>query len=524
MSRTPTVIVYLRLSRDTGTMTLETQRRMCDAFAADRGWRVLGVFEDVDVSGAARLEDRPGMSGVLGALSGADYVLAAKQDRYARSVLEFARLSEAAKAAGVTLLTADGHLSPDSSPFLAQVMAAFAEQERETIRTRIQGNKNTLREVGSWLGGLAPYGYKIVRRDKGAYLEIDPEAAAIVRECADRLVRHGATLSSLARDLNERGILPPADHARKRDGRETRGTRWSMTTLRDVLISPAARGFLCKAPEGKPRTALHLVPVLGTDGEPHRVGPELLDADTWTTVRHVVESRSVGRGSTRAGRALLLHVAYCAECDAPMYRQRRTVKGKDYSTYVCTKGVGEHGEHDSNIVQAAGLEDQVEEAFLRAFGRMHLMTEAVTGGRDVAREIRETEEALDNLTGNLAALPAGGRASQTVVAQIAALERKLTTLQEEAEKPLTRAWIQEEKTLGDEWKARDTVGRNTLLRDVGAIVTVSPLARTAERRFTRDRSEVVFAGPAWYREDPEAAELAAIANAEEGDESRGPRH
>ncbi|GAB4006702.1 recombinase family protein [Nocardioides ultimimeridianus] len=519
--RVPTVIIYLRLSRDSDSSTsIAAQRRRCMAYAKARGWRVLFVSdEDVDVSGAKRLEDRPGMARVLAALPSADYVLAWKLDRYARSVLEFSRLMHAAEEARTSLVTEDGTLSPETSKLVVQVLSAFAEYERDMIKARIAGNKEHLREVGSWLGGAAPYGYKIVRRGRGAYLDLDPESAAVARECADRLIHHGATLAGLARELDERGILPPADHARKRDGRPVRGTKWSPTTLRDVLISPVARGYLVKADPNKPRTALHLVPVLDADGTPHRVGPELLDSATWAAVRDVIESRSVGRGSSRAGRAMLLHVASCALCDGPMYRQTRAVNGVDYSTYVCPNGIGKHGSHESNIVQSAGLEAQVEDAFLRAFGRTVLMSPAITEGRDVGREIRETEEALDNLAGNLAALPPGGRSAQTVTGQITALEARLENLQREAEVPTRREWISDGTTVAEEWRSRDTIGRNTLLRDFGTRVAVTPLPRSAERRFTRDRSEVTFDGPAWFREDPALAELEAIARVEDGTSS-----
>ncbi|MFF1898603.1 recombinase family protein [Streptomyces sp. NPDC058206] len=508
----PTCIIYVRLSRDSDASTsVDVQTAACEAYAAQRGWRVLFVAEDVDVSGASRLEDRTGMGRVLDALTGADYVVAAKLDRYARSVLEFSRLLKVAEDSGATLVTADGTLSPDTAKLIVHVLSAFAEYERDMIKARINASKTHLRSVGRWLGGAAPYGYRLIKRDGGTFLDIDPEAAAIVRDCAEQLTTHGASLTGLTHSLNERGIASPADHARKRDGRKTRGTKWSTTTLRDVLITPAARGFLVQAAPGKVRSALTLIPVLDEHGEPHQIGPELLDADTWTTVREVIERRAVGRGSTRTGKSLLLHVADCSECAGWMYHQKRVVKGKDYSTYLCGNGVGKTGQHVSNIVQASGLDEQVKAEFLKRFGFFQLMAEVATGGRDVSREIRETEEALDNLTGNLSSLPAGGRAAMAVIGQIASLETKLDTLRQEEAIPDRAEWQPTGKTVADEWHSRTTEGRNALLRDFGARVTVTPLPRTAERRFTEARAAVTFDGPAWFQDDPAAAELAGIA-------------
>ncbi|MFD0033700.1 recombinase family protein [Streptomyces sp. NPDC127172] len=510
--RVPTVIIYVRLSRDSDASTsIASQTAACQAYAESRGWRVLFVADDVDVSGASKLESREGMSKVLDALHSADYVLAAKLDRYARSVLEFALLSELATNGGAVLVTADGTLGPDTSRLMTNILAAFAEHERDTIKARINASKAHLRSVGRWLGGAAPYGYRLIKRDGGTYLDLDPVAAAIVRDCADKLLHHGASLTGLVRELNDSGTPSPADHARRRNGRKERGTKWSTSTLRDVLITPAVRGWLVQAAPGKPRTALNLAPVLDASGEPHQVGPELLDAETFTSIRAALDARAKGRGSDRTGKALLLHVVRCAVCSGPMYHQRRNVDGADYSTYLCKEGVGRHVEHPSNIVQARGLEAQMEAEFLERFGFFGLMHMVKTSGRDVARELRETDEALDNLAGNLVALPPGGRAAQAVIGQIESLEAKRATLMSEASTPVRTEWVDSGRTVAGEWEARTTEGRNAMLREFGAAVAVTPLARTAERRFTTDRAAVSFDGPEWVRDaDPYEARMVEI--------------
>ncbi|WP_180685334.1 recombinase family protein [Streptomyces gossypiisoli] len=508
--RQPTCVIYVRLSRDSDSSTsVASQTAACEEYAARNGWRVLFVAEDVDVSGASKLEDRPGMSRVLDALSSADYVLAVKVDRYARSTLEFSRLLKKAEGSGTTLVTEDGVLGINGSRFMANNLANFAEYERDMIQTRILASKERLRTEGRWLGGAAPYGYRIIQRDGGKYLAIDETAAAVLRDVADRLINKGATLSGIARDLNAK-CLAPADHARKRDGRPIRGAKWSTTTLRDVLITPAVRGWLCQAPADKPRCAANLVPVLDAKGEPQRVGPELLDAATHDTVRALLNSRAVGRGSKRTGRALLLHIAQCSECGGPLYHQKRVTKGRDYSTYLCQTGVGKHSAHASNVVNAAGLEQQAEAEFLKRFGFFGWLRKVTHAGRDVQREVRETETAIDNLSDNLAALPAEGRAAQRVRGQIAELETKLVTLQAASEAPRTE-WAPTGRSIADEWAQRDSDGRRTMLADFGATVVVKPLQAGAERRYSASRASVEFHGPAWWRDDPAAAELASLA-------------
>jgi DNA invertase Pin-like site-specific DNA recombinase len=507
----PCVIIYVRLSREHETSTsIASQTAACRAYAEARGWEVILVAEDVDVSGATRLEDREGMAKVLEAMSGADYILAAKLDRYARSVLEFSRLLNMTDDSGAVLVTADGTLGPETSRLIVHVLSAFAEYERDMIRTRVANSKAHLRNIGRWLGGAAPYGYRIVRRDGGAYLDIDPESSVIVRECARRILEDGASLTSLMYDLTERGVPSPADHARQRDGNKPRGTKWSTSSLRQILTSYAVRGWMLQAaPDGK-RKARHLLPVLDENGEPRKIGPELLDPETHEAVMAKLAARSLGAGVKRSSKSVLLHVATCSICGNWMYHQRRTERGKDFSLYICRTGA-KRGGHKGNAINVAGVDHLVESEFLRVVGKFELMREVATGGRDVSRELRETARSIDQLAGNLASLAPGGRAATAVLAQIAALEAKHAELEAQNAAPVGNHYVSTGRTMNEEWARRDATGRNALLREFGVAVTVSPYVPGTPRRFDPDRVRVDIAGPAWWRENPAAASLADAA-------------
>jgi hypothetical protein len=378
------------------------------------------------------------------------------------------------------------------------------------IQSRITDSKAYFRQRGNHLGGVAPYGYSVSGPINNKRWTIDEPAAAIIRECADRLTNHGGSLTALARELNERGVLPPADHARIRDGREARGQRWHSTTLRDVLYTPAVRGWAVQATPGTRRSALTNQPVLDAEGNPLSAGPAILDAETWSAVRAIVDGKAVGRGAPRAGKSLLLHLAVCSECDGPMYRQRREVSGKDYSTYVCPNGVGKHGTHRPNVVTAHYLESLVSADYLKRFGSFALKRWQEADGSAVL-QLSEINGQLDNLTGNLANLPAGGRAAQRVTAQITALEQRATELEAEAQHAVGR-WVDAGGTVADAWAQRDTDGRRSLLSDLGARVVVRPATPGAPKRFDPERADVSFAGPAWMRgADPFAVRLAEVA-------------
>ncbi|MGW1616285.1 recombinase family protein [Streptomyces sp. NPDC002285] len=510
----PTVVIYDRLSRLFAEEATDHRIAACRAYAEQRGWKVVHVATDTNVSGASKLEDRPGMRDVLAWLPRADYVLAAKLDRFARSVLEFQRLLDAAKATKATVVTADGVVSPENASIIINVLAAFAEYERDMIKDRITASKAHFRQQGNHLGGLAPYGYSVSGPVNAKRWVIDEPAAAVLRDCADRLVNHGATLTGLTRELNDRGVLPPAEHARQRDGRKLRGGAWHTTTLRDTLYTPAVRGWAVQATPGVKRSALTNQPVLDAEGTPVSAGPAILDAETWSAVRAVLDGKAKGRGAPRTGKALLLHVAECSECEGPKYRQRRDVQGVDYSTYVCRAGVGKHGIHKPNVITARYLDQLVTDDFLKRYGSFALMRWQEADGSAVL-QLAEVNGQLDNLAGNLANLPAGGRAAQRVTAQITALEERAAFLEAEAAHAVGR-WVDAGGTVADAWAARDTDGRRSLLNDLGARVIVRPATPGAPKRFDPSRVSVTYTGPAWWRDQhPEDAVAEAIALEEE---------
>ncbi|WP_395295414.1 recombinase family protein [Kitasatospora hibisci] len=509
----PTVVIYDRLSRLFAEEAPDHRINACKAYAEQRGWQVIHIATDTNVSGATKLEDRPGMREVLSWLPRADYVLAAKLDRYARSVLEFQRLLKAADSTHATVVTADGVVSPENASIIINVLAAFAEYERDMITARIQASKDHFRSRGNHLGGLAPYGYAVDGPVNNKRWTIDETAASIIRECAEQLTQHGASLAGLTRNLNERGILPPADHARQRDGRKVRGQVWHTTTLRDVLYTPAVRGWLVQAVPGEKRGALTNQPVLDAEGRPLSAGPALLDAETWSAVRGILDEKAKGRGVRRSGKALLLHVAPCSECDGPMYRQRREARGKDYTTYVCRKGVGKHGIHRPNVIVAAPVEAMVTAEFLKRFGRLKLMRWTEPDGSAVL-QLSEVTTQIERLAGNLVHLEPGGAAARIAVTQLNALERRQAELRTEAEQAEGR-WVDAGRTVKTEWEQRDEEGRRGLLIDLGARVVISPPAPGAPKRFDPSRVSIDFEGPAWMRDaDPATAELAAIARDE----------
>jgi len=484
----PTAVIYVRLSRDRDESTsVESQRALCEEYAARMGWRVIAVFEDIDVSGATRLEDRPGMSRVLDLLTTRQvhYVLAWKLDRFARSMIEFGRFMAALSFAGAEGITTDGVLSPGGSGTVGKIMAAVAEIERDMIVARVVTAKDRLRKQGRWPGGKAPYGYRIVKRNGGAYLDIDPETGPRVREMVRRVIA-GTRIETLVNELNTTGVLAPSAYARVQQGRPPESPRtgklpkWTATVLKDLLMSPTLTGTLMHdpRPQNEKRDAngrrikaraADLRPVLDADGRVVKVGPPLISEADHIRVREVLESRSVPMGA-RATDTLLLHIAYCAGCGGPLYANAR--KDRPSNAYRCTN---RHCTARAFIGDTI-IEPYVASTVLAAIGEYRPMVKAAEIA-DVSAEIARDRAAIRSLSEALATLPAGSPAWQGVMAQLTATNQRLTRLEKQQERAGEATWVPAQTTWAEDWHAApDDSARRALLRMAGVRVTVRKAA------------------------------------------------
>lgn len=135
-----TVYGYLRVSTEEQARTgygLDAQRNAIEQEAGRRGWQVTYVADD-GVSASIPPSERPALGPLLKNMRPGDTLCCAKLDRIARSTLDFAQLMEQAKAEGWTLipLNLGVDLDTPTGKFFADIMAAFAELERELIRAR----------------------------------------------------------------------------------------------------------------------------------------------------------------------------------------------------------------------------------------------------------------------------------------------------------------------------------------------------------------------------------------------------
>lgn len=92
-------------------------------------------------------------------------VIVYKLDRFSRSVLDFSNTWEILSKNHVEFISVNEKFDT-STPIgkaMLFIIIVFAQMERETIVERVTDNYYQRAELGSWMGGPAPYGFRIGR-------------------------------------------------------------------------------------------------------------------------------------------------------------------------------------------------------------------------------------------------------------------------------------------------------------------------------------------------------------------------
>jgi site-specific DNA recombinase len=153
------ILAALRLSRDTDESTsIERQREQVRAWARSRdSASVVGEAVDSDVSGTVPAMEREGLGPYLREplASTWEVLVVSKLDRLTRNVADFMAVVDWANQHGkvIVSLVESFDLGTPYGRFVATIMAAFAEMERERIRERCRESYARLRGTGRGAAG-----------------------------------------------------------------------------------------------------------------------------------------------------------------------------------------------------------------------------------------------------------------------------------------------------------------------------------------------------------------------------------
>jgi site-specific DNA recombinase len=250
------------------------------------------------------------------------------------------------QAAGVSLRSATEPIdtSNPSGRLIFQMLASFAEYERETIRERTRAGLHRAFRSGRHFGA-APYGY---RADDRGFLQVVPEEAEIVREIIEN-VAEGSTLYEQAKRLNDLGISTPGWRYGSRAKRA--GSRlWSVTTVSNIVRQSAYSGVHRVKANGGKDVIEQAVPAVIEPGIQERAVTTLKQNKRYP-------DRKIDRDYLLSG------LIRCAHCGGAVTGHPTSSRGKQYHYYVCHAGRTESTNigdpHETPYVNAVWLEGLV---------------------------------------------------------------------------------------------------------------------------------------------------------------------
>ena len=311
--------IYTRKSSEEGLEqefnSLHAQREACEAFIASQrseGWvLVRDQYDDGGISGGTL--DRPGLQRLLEDIEDGlvDVVVVYKIDRLSRSLADFAKLVEVFDRNGVTFVSVTQSFNTTTSMgrLTLNILLSFAQFEREVTAERIRDKFAASRKKGMWMGGVPPYGYRVVTRK----LVVDEDAAADVRWIFARFQEIGSG-TKLASEVAQRGIRTP------------RGNRIDKKYIYRMLNNRAYIGEAVHKGESYP-------------GEHDAI----VDRETWDRVHTILQESPRKRAArTRADTPALLKGLLFGP-DGAAFSPTHTRKGGRLYRYYVSQTVLKHG-------------------------------------------------------------------------------------------------------------------------------------------------------------------------------------
>ena len=173
------VMIYCRVSKVEMTHgefdSLDGQEARCRDLARAHNWRVVDVLRDASTGSNV---DRPSLQALLERARAGEFdsVMVYKIDRLSRSVLDFWTLVRGLKANGVDMVSVTESFDSSTAQgrLMMNMLAGFAEFEREQIVARTKQGLSSRAEAGWWPIRHTPFGYDRVSSGEGSPKTLKP--------------------------------------------------------------------------------------------------------------------------------------------------------------------------------------------------------------------------------------------------------------------------------------------------------------------------------------------------------------
>lgn len=376
------VVIYARYSSaGQNDQSIESQLDRCREYARQRGFRVVHEYCDRALSGRYA-ETRPEFQRMISdsATHAFEFVLVWKLDRFSRDRYDSAIYKKQLRANGVRVVSVtEGVGDSSEGAILEAVLEAMAEEFSRKLSQDVTRGMRTSAEKALCLGGLAPLGYSVVKKQ----YEINEDEAPIIRFIHEQY----------ADGVNQKQIVAACA---QRGYRNQRGNPIDLHTVKRILANDRYIGTYRFRDEIVIEEAF----------------PAIVSKELKAKVKARLAANAKAPGHAKAKVEYLLHgKLFCGECGAPMIGEcGRGRHGSMYYYYTCaarkkqhtcqkrnerkdelekyiTDYIGEHVLTDDWINAAA---ERVVAEYVRSYD--------AAGIKPLEKQIHEIDKELDQLT------------------------------------------------------------------------------------------------------------------------------
>ena len=303
-------------------ISIEAQRNLLSSYAATLGQKIR-IYEDAGFSG--KNTKRPALQRMLSDLeSSTSTVLVWKLDRLSRSLRDtITMIEDLFQPRGISLvsITESIDTSSPAGRMMLNMLASFAQLEREQDSDRVVMAHKHLAQDCQYLGGHVPPGYRV---NAQKHYEIDPATSPVIRKVFEMyLARAGYTQILEYLNTSENLILL------------SRKTPFKKSDLSYLLKNEIYSGTYVRRMGADPRHRI-------TAPETIRIAegvPAILTKAEWSQVCALRAQRAeIGTGAIHKGAIYpLTGLVYCGICGKlmPLNHGGKTRSGEVERYYTC---------------------------------------------------------------------------------------------------------------------------------------------------------------------------------------------
>jgi hypothetical protein len=332
----------------------------------------------------------------------------------------------------------------------------------ETIRARNAGVPKQRPSYGYMFVRLSPNG-------KVDHVALDPVAAENIREVAERILADETgkiTCWTECVRMTRAGIPSPFDRLAQLYGRPVKGRVWIANTLKYILCSEAALGYLMH----------NRRPVTGSDGRPVRIAEPLWDRATHDALVAKTAPKRPGMPRAPKGVWLLSGGSFCGNCGARLH----IVSG--HTSYGCDgRMYGIPASADCKpapTMSTRKLDALVTEWFLARYGAGEVMRKIYDPGTGHTAQIAELEVIRKRLyEDRKAGLYDEPEEMERYQSEYRQLGQEIKALKALPERKPGMRMVPTGRTIAQDWEAADNARRREMLAEFDVRVVLHPTGR-----------------------------------------------